>query len=168
MVASEMEPQGKGGLQLAFEQLKAKLRKGRTFDAARKKPIPAMPQWIGIVTSPDGAALHDMLTVLERRFASLRILICPAKVQGAGAAEDIADSIERLNRDYPDLDVLLVGRGGGSLEDLWAFNEEVVAPRDRRFARSRSFPASAMKRILRSPILSPTCARRRLRPPPNS
>ena len=127
MVVSTMEPQGKGGLQLAFEQLKAKLETEGLFDSARKKPIPALPQWIGIVTSPDGAALHDMLTVLDRRFAGLRILICPTRVQGEGAAQEIADALQYLNRDYPRLDVLLVGRGGGSLEDLWAFNEEVVA-----------------------------------------
>ena len=127
MVATTMEPQGKGSLQLAFEQLKAKLEKEGLFDPARKRPIPKLPRWIGIVTSPDGAALHDMLTVLERRFANVRILICPARVQGEGSAADIAASIDRLNDRYPDLDVLLVGRGGGSLEDLWAFNEEVVA-----------------------------------------
>ncbi len=127
MIAVSMEPQGKGSLQLAFEQLKAKLEKEGLFDAARKKPIPALPQWIGIITSQDGAALHDMLTILNRRFANVRILICPAKVQGEGAGQDIADSIRRLNTDYPEIEVLLVGRGGGSLEDLWAFNEEVVA-----------------------------------------
>ena len=128
MVATTMEPQGKGGLQLAFEQLKAKLENEGLFDVGRKRPIPALPRWIGVITSPDGAALHDILTILDRRFANLRILICPARVQGQGSAEDIAHSIERLNADYPQLDVLLVGRGGGSLEDLWAFNEEVVAP----------------------------------------
>ena len=127
MVATTMEPQGKGGLQLAFEQLKAKLENEGLFDVGRKRPIPALPRWIGVITSPDGAALHDILTILDRRFANLRILICPARVQGQGSAEDIAHSIERLNADYPQLDVLLVGRGGGSLEDLWAFNEEVVA-----------------------------------------
>jgi len=127
LVANTMEPQGKGSLQQAYEQLKAKLEKEGLFAAEHKRSIPSLPQWIGIVTSPDGAALHDMLTVLERRFAGLRILICPSKVQGEGAAQDIADSIRRLNEHCPDLDVLLVGRGGGSMEDLWAFNEEVVA-----------------------------------------
>ena len=127
MVASQMEPQGKGSLQLAFEQLKEKLGKEGLFDPTRKKPLPVLPRSIGIVTSVDGAALHDMLTILERRHAGLRIVICPTKVQGAGSAEDIADSIRRLNRDHADLEVLLVGRGGGSLEDLWAFNEEAVA-----------------------------------------
>ncbi len=127
MVASGMEPQGKGSLQLAFEQLKTKLEKEGLFAAERKRPIPTLPQWIGIITSADGAALHDMLTILDRRFANVRLLICPTKVQGEGAARDIADSISRLNENYPELDVLLVGRGGGSLEDLWAFNEEAVA-----------------------------------------
>jgi exodeoxyribonuclease VII large subunit len=127
MVSTHFQPQGKGDLQLAFEQLKAKLQKEGLFDPARKKPIPAIPQWIGIITSIDGAALHDMLNILGRRFANLRILICSVKVQGDGAAEEIAGAIDLLNRDYPQLDALLVGRGGGSIEDLWAFNEEVVA-----------------------------------------
>jgi len=134
MVGSTMEPKGKGSRQLAFEQLKTKLEKEGLFDAARKKPIPALPQWIGLVTSLDGAALHDMLSVLDRRFANIRILIHPVKVQGEGAARDIAEAIQRLNTGYSGLDVLLVGRGGGSIEDLWAFNEEVVA---RAIAASR-------------------------------
>lgn len=127
LVGSTMEPRGKGALQLAFEQLKAKLQKEGLFESERKKPIPSLPQWIGIVTSVDGAALQDILSVLNRRFANLRTLICPVRVQGEGAAQEIADMIQLLNRDYPTLDVLLVGRGGGSLEDLWAFNEEIVA-----------------------------------------
>lgn len=134
MVASHLQPQGKGDLQVAFEQLKAKLQKEGLFDPSRKKPIPAIPHWIGIVTSIDGAALQDMLSILERRFANLRILVCPVKVQGEGAAQDIASAIALLNRDYGALDALLVGRGGGSIEDLWAFNEEVVA---RAIAASR-------------------------------
>ena len=127
MVGSAMEPKGKGSRQLAYEQLKAKLEKEGLFDPARKRPIPALPQWIGLVTSLDGAALHDMLSVLDRRFANLRILIYPVRVQGDGAAQEIAEAIRRLNTEYPSLDVLLVGRGGGSIEDLWAFNEEEVA-----------------------------------------
>jgi exodeoxyribonuclease VII large subunit len=127
IIVSQIEPKGKGGLQLAFEQLKAKLMKEGLFDEARKKPIPELPQWIAVITSPDGAALHDILNVLDRRTAGLRILICPVKVQGAGAAEEIAEAIGLLNRSFPELEVLMVGRGGGSLEDLWAFNEEVVA-----------------------------------------
>jgi exodeoxyribonuclease VII large subunit len=127
MVAVAMEPQGRGALQIAFEQLKTKLEKEGLFRTERKRPLPALPQWIGVVTSLDGAALHDILSVLNRRFAGLRILVAPVKVQGAGAAEEIAQAIERLNREFPDLEVLLIGRGGGSLEDLWAFNEETVA-----------------------------------------
>ena len=127
MVATSMEPQGKGGLQLAFEQLKAKLEKEGLFAQERKRPIPTLPQWIGIITSKDGAALHDMLTILERRHAGVRILICPTRMQGEAAAPDIVDSIARINRDYPEVEALLIGRGGGSLEDLWAFNEEAVA-----------------------------------------
>jgi len=134
MVLSEMEPKGKGGLQLAFEQLKAKLAKEGLFEDARKKPIPEHPQWVGVVTSADGAALHDILTVLRRRTAGLRILIAPARVQGMGAAQEIARAIAQLNDEYPELDVLVIGRGGGSLEDLWAFNEEPVA---RAIAASR-------------------------------
>lgn len=127
IVLSEMEPKGKGGLQLAFEQLKAKLAKEGLFEDSRKKPIPQHPNWIGVVTSPDGAALHDILTVLKRRTAGLRVLVAPAKVQGIGSALEIAHAIGRLNAEFPELDVLLIGRGGGSLEDLWAFNEEPVA-----------------------------------------
>lgn len=127
LVASAMEPQGKGGLQLAFEQLKAKLDKEGLFDPKRKKPIPALPQWVGVLTSLDGAALHDILSILDRRFSTLRILIAPVRVQGEGSAADIAKTIRYLNKEYPSIDVLLVGRGGGSIEDLWAFNEEIVA-----------------------------------------
>jgi exodeoxyribonuclease VII large subunit len=127
MVGNLMEPKGKGGLQLAFEQLKAKLEKEGLFDLARKRPLPALPRAVGIITSLDGAALHDMLTVLNRRFVNLRIVICPARVQGEGSGADVARAIEAINRHVPEIEVLLIGRGGGSIEDLWAFNEEVVA-----------------------------------------
>lgn len=126
MIAEYMEPKGIGALQLAFSQLKERLAKEGLFDEAHKKPIPVLPQRIGIVTSPTGAAIHDMLNVLNRRFTNLEILICPVKVQGEGAAAEIAQAIRDFNR-YREVDVLIVGRGGGSLEDLWAFNEEVVA-----------------------------------------
>ena len=96
------------------------------FDEARKKPLPLLPQKIGIVTSPTGAAIRDMLRVLARRNASLNVLIYPAKVQGDGAAREIADGIRYFNA-RPDIDVIIAGRGGGSIEDLWAFNEEIVA-----------------------------------------
>lgn len=126
-IASHLEPQGKGALQLAFEQLKAKLQAEGLFDASRKRAIPAFPQQVAVITSIDGAALHDIVTIVKRRGAALRVLIYPAKVQGDGAARDLAEAIGRLNRDYPDLDVILLGRGGGSIEDLWAFNEEALA-----------------------------------------
>ena len=134
IVASAMEPKGQGGLQLAFEQLKAKLQSEGLFDADRKKPLPNHPEWIGIVTSFDGAALHDMLHILNRRAAGLRVMVCPVRVQGEGAAGEIAEAIRYLNREHPALEALLVGRGGGSMEDLWAFNEEILA---RAIAASR-------------------------------
>lgn len=127
LIVSFIEPAGKGALQLAFEQLKAKLEKEGLFDQGRKRPIPSLPQKIGIVTSPTGAAIKDILTVINRRFANVEILLYPVHVQGEEAKGEIAAAIEYLNAEYPGLDVLLVGRGGGSIEDLWAFNEEIVA-----------------------------------------
>jgi len=121
-----LEPAGLGALQLAFEQLKARLAAEGLFDPARKKPLPLLPRTVGIVTSPAGAAIGDILRVLRRRFPNMNALLYPAKVQGEGAAQEIAAGIEYLNR-HALVDVLIVGRGGGSLEDLWAFNEEVVA-----------------------------------------
>ena len=127
LIVSLLEPAGKGALQLAFEQLKAKLEKEGLFDQDRKKQIPLLPQKIGIVTSPTGAAIKDILTVINRRFANVEILLYPVRVQGDEAKGEITEAIRCLNENYPELDVLLVGRGGGSYEDLWAFNEEVVA-----------------------------------------
>ena len=121
-----MEPRGVGALQLAFEQLKAKLEAEGLFDPARKRSLPRLPRKIGIITSPTGAVIRDMLTIIGRRFPGLAILIAPVQVQGETAAAEIAAAIGRLGR-RADLDVLIVARGGGSLEDLWAFNEEVVA-----------------------------------------
>jgi exodeoxyribonuclease VII large subunit len=126
LVAEYLEPQGIGGLQLAFIQLKERLAKEGLFSELHKKEIPKLPQKIGVVTSPTGAAIRDILTVLSRRFANVQILIAPVRVQGEGAADEIAMAIDDLNR-YGDIDVMIVGRGGGSLEDLWAFNEESVA-----------------------------------------
>jgi len=126
LYVEHMEPKGLGALQLAFEQLKARLAAEGLFDEARKRPIPRLPRRIGIVTSPSGAAIRDMLNIIDRRFANVEILIYPARVQGEGAAEEIVAGIAALNA-RGDLDVLIVGRGGGSIEDLWAFNEEVVA-----------------------------------------
>jgi exodeoxyribonuclease VII large subunit len=126
VIVEYMEPVGVGSLQMAFDQLKEKLRKEGLFDEAHKKPLPLLPRKVGIVTSPTGAAVRDMLRILKRRNASLNVLIYPAKVQGAGAAEEITAGILYLNgRD--DIDVVIIGRGGGSIEDLWAFNEEIVA-----------------------------------------
>lgn len=121
-----VEPKGIGALQLAFEQLKEKLQKEGLFDEKFKKKLPLMPKKIGIVTSPQGAAIIDIIRTLERRFARLHILIYPVKVQGEGAAEEIVEGIVYLGS-LPDLDVIIVGRGGGSIEDLWAFNDEKVA-----------------------------------------
>lgn len=121
-----IEPKGKGSLQLAFEQLKQKLQAEGLFDPARKRKLPLRPKKIGLVTSPTGAAIRDILTILKRRYARLHILIYPAKVQGEGAAQEIASGLDYLS-ERPDIDVIIVSRGGGSIEDLWAFNEETVA-----------------------------------------
>ncbi len=128
-----LEPAGLGALQLAFEQLKAKLAAEGLFDPARKKPLLVLPRTVGIVTSPSGAAIRDILRVLRRRFRNMNALLYPVKVQGEGAAEEIAAGIGYFNK-HALADVLIVGRGGGSLEDLWAFNEEPVA---RAFAASK-------------------------------
>ncbi len=121
-----LEPAGVGALQLAFEQLKQKLQAEGMFDGARKKPLPLLPHSIGVVTSPDGAAVRDILRVLKRRFPNMNVILYPAKVQGNEAAGEIVEGIEYFNR-HNLVDVLIVGRGGGSLEDLWPFNEETVA-----------------------------------------
>lgn len=126
LIVDYLEPKGLGALQLAFEQLKEKLAQEGLFDPAHKKPIPRLPQRIGIITSPTGAAIRDMLKIIERRYANIHILIYPVRVQGPGAAQEIAQAIKELN-EWPNIDVIIVGRGGGSLEDLWAFNEEIVA-----------------------------------------
>jgi len=126
LLVEVVEPKGKGALQLAFEQLKEKLRAEGLFDPAHKKKLPILPKKVGVVTSPRGAAIVDILRTIERRFARLHILIYPVRVQGEGAAEEIIEGISYLGR-YPGLDVIIVGRGGGSIEDLWAFNEEKVA-----------------------------------------
>jgi len=122
---SMVQEAGIGKLAEAFERLKKKLSAEGLFDAARKRPIPVYPERIGIVTSPTGAAIHDIVTVCRRRWQGLTLILRPAAVQGEGAAEDIAAGIRDFNA-YGQVDVLIVGRGGGSLEDLWAFNEEPV------------------------------------------
>jgi exodeoxyribonuclease VII large subunit len=121
-----MEPVGAGALQKAYEQLKSKLQREGLFDQARKRPLPSLPRHIAIVTSPTGAAIRDMLNVLGRRFKGARITLVPCKVQGDQAPSEIVNAIKLANR-LTDVDVMIVGRGGGSIEDLWAFNDEGVA-----------------------------------------
>lgn len=126
MIVEYMEPVGLGSLQLAFDQLKEKLRKEGLFEDLHKVPLPLLPRKVGIITSPTGAAIRDILRILKRRNASLDVLIYPARVQGTGAAEEVVAGIRYLNS-RRDIDVIIAGRGGGSIEDLWAFNEEIVA-----------------------------------------
>ena len=133
LIIEQIEPKGVGSLQLALEQLKAKLEKEGLFSREHKKPVPYLPSRIGVVTSLTGAAIKDMLKVLDRRFKDVHIVISPVRVQGEGAGDEIAAAIRDFN-DYnlsagrqEKVDVLIVGRGGGSIEDLWAFNEEAVA-----------------------------------------
>jgi exodeoxyribonuclease VII large subunit len=121
-----VQPRGIGALQLAFQQLKTKLEKEGLFDPSRKRPLPAMPRRIAIVTSPVGAALRDMLNIIHRRFPAVEVVVHPVRVQGEGAAVEIAAAIGDANR-MGRVDVIIVGRGGGSVEELWAFNEEIVA-----------------------------------------
>ncbi|MEG6522588.1 exodeoxyribonuclease VII large subunit [Desulfotomaculum sp. 1211_IL3151] len=126
LYAESMEPDGVGALYIALEQLKQKLAAQGLFDKERKKPIPRIPKVIGIVTSPTGAALQDMLNIMRRRWPKVQILLAPVLVQGEGAPASISRGIEQMNG-LGTVDVLIVGRGGGSLEELWAFNTEAVA-----------------------------------------
>lgn len=126
IIIDACEPKGVGALQLAFEQLKQKLAAEGLFDKAHKIPLPFLPRRVGVVTSPTGAAIRDICTVLRRRFPAIDIVLAPARVQGEGAAAEIARAIQFLDV-RGDVDVMIVGRGGGSIEDLWAFNEEIVA-----------------------------------------
>ncbi len=126
LIAEQLEPVGVGRLQLAFEQLRDKLQQEGLFSAARKRALPQYPLVIGVVTSPSGAAIQDILNILRRRSAGVSVLLRPVRVQGEGAAEEIAAAIAELNAEGSS-QVMIVGRGGGSREDLWAFNEEVVA-----------------------------------------
>jgi exodeoxyribonuclease VII large subunit len=121
-----MEPKGVGALQIAFDQLKEKLKKEGLFDPAHKRPLPFLPTTIGVVTSPTGAVIKDMINVIGRRFPNVALLINPVKVQGEGSSQEIATAIATLNR-ISGIDVIILARGGGSLEDLWSFNEEIVA-----------------------------------------
>ncbi|HBQ21744.1 MAG: hypothetical protein A2Z91_03225 [Deltaproteobacteria bacterium GWA2_38_16] len=126
LLVETIEPKGLGALQLRFEQLKEKLSKEGLFSPEHKKPLPYLPQKIALITSPTGAAIQDMLNILNRRFSNLEILLVPVSVQGDKAAPEITRAIELVNQ-MNEHDVIIVGRGGGSLEDLWAFNEEIVA-----------------------------------------
>ncbi len=127
LIVSWMEPRGLGALQLAFRQMQEKLQKEGLFSPEHKVPLPPFPARIGLVTSPTGAAVRDMINVIGRRWPLAQLYVYPCRVQGDAAAAEIAAGIARLNEKRPDLDLMIVGRGGGSLEDLWAFNEEVVA-----------------------------------------
>jgi len=164
LVAETMEPVGAGSLQLAFEQLKQRLKAEGLFDTARKRPLPAFPRTVGIVTSPTGAVIRDFLNIVARRHSGLNILILPVSVQGDQAPAEIDSAIAHLNASGL-VDVIVLARGGGSLEDLAAFNSERVA---RAIAASRlsSLP-SAMRPTSPSPTSQPTFAHLLLRPPQN-
>ena len=123
----DLDVQGEGSLKIAFENLRKKLEAEGLFDPAKKRPIPAFPKRIGVLTSPTGAAVHDVITTVKRRNPLVDVLVYPCLVQGDGAAANIADGLSEMNRLFPDLDVIIAGRGGGSAEDLWSFNEEIVA-----------------------------------------
>ncbi|MBT3515581.1 MAG: exodeoxyribonuclease VII large subunit [Nitrospina sp.] len=126
LIVERMEPKGLGALQKSFEKLKAGLMQEGLFNEENKKPIPPFPWRVGVVTSATGAAVRDIINIIQRRNPKVSVLVYPVKVQGEGAAKEIAEGIQQMNL-IKDLDVLIVGRGGGSIEDLWAFNEEVVA-----------------------------------------
>lgn len=124
--AQEILPDGIGQLYLAYEQLKKNLEQEGLFSPERKKPLPQYPQKIGVITSPTGAAIRDIITTIERRYPLVKLVVVPVLVQGTGAAQSIANAIKLINREA-DIDLIITGRGGGSIEELWAFNEEVVA-----------------------------------------
>lgn len=123
----DIEVTGQGDLSIAFEKLKAKLFAEGVFDARRKKPLPKFPRKIAIVTSGSGAAVEDMLKIITSRNDMVDVLVFPVLVQGKGAAQDISFAINEINKEFPDTDIIITGRGGGSIEELWAFNEEIVA-----------------------------------------
>ena len=138
LIVESLEEAGEGALRRRFDELKARLAAEGLFDAALKRPLPPLPRRIGVITSPTGAAIRDILQILARRFPAVAVLIYPVRVQGSGAAAEIAAAIELASR-RADADVLILARGGGSLEDLWAFNEEVVA----RAIRNSNIPVVA-------------------------
>jgi len=126
IIVEKVEPKGAGALQIAFEQLKEKLRKEGLFEESHKKQIPQLPQRVGVITSPTGAAIRDILNVAKRRFSNIEIILNPVRVQGDMAKEEISQALDLFNT-LGNVDLIILGRGGGSLEDLWAFNEEIVA-----------------------------------------
>ena len=126
LIIDSIEPKGVGALQLAYEQLREKLKREGLFDDSRKRPLPLLPKKMGLVTSPSGAAVRDMIHIILRRFPNMEILVFPVRVQGEGASLEISHAIMEFNASSA-VDVIITGRGGGTLEDLWAFNEEVVA-----------------------------------------
>ncbi|MFR2561610.1 MAG: exodeoxyribonuclease VII large subunit [Anaeromassilibacillus sp.] len=156
----DLQPDGVGALNLAFEQLKEKLGAEGLFRADRKKPLPPFPTRIGVITSPTGAAVHDIVTILARRWPLAEVIFCPVLVQGEGAAPQLIDALKRMNR-LRCADVIILGRGGGSLEDLWPFNEETLA---RAVAASKIPVISAVghETDLQSAISWRTCARQPL------
>jgi len=160
LIVTFIQPKGVGALQLAFLQLRDRLAKEGLFAPEHKQALPFLPERIGVVTSRSGAAIHDILTVIGRRFPPAHIVLAPVRVQGAGAAEEIAAAIDDFNR-WGQADVLIVGRGGGSLEDLWAFNEEAVA---RAIHRSRIPIISAVGHEIDVTIADHVAARRALTP----
>ncbi len=123
----DLDAKGEGSLKQAFENLKKKLAAEGLFDEAHKRPLPAFPRRIGVLTSPTGAAVHDIITTVKRRNPLVNVLVYPCLVQGPDAAKSIAEGLADLNRRFPELDLIIAGRGGGSAEDLWCFNEEIVA-----------------------------------------
>jgi exodeoxyribonuclease VII large subunit len=165
LVAETMEPVGAGSLQLAFEQLKERLKAEGLFDVERKRPLPMFPRTVGIVTSPTGAVIRDFLNIVSRRHSGLNVLLCPASVQGESAPAEIEAALAELN-DSNLADLIVLARGGGSLEDLAAFNSARVARLHR--ADSLWFPRWATKPTSPSPTSPPICARPRRRPRPSS
>ena len=164
LYAEQIKPAGVGELAIAFEQLKNRLAAEGLFDESRKRPLPPYPRKIGVVTSPTGAAIRDIIQILDRRAPDIEIVLCPARVQGEGAAAEIAAAIASLNQ-LDDIDVLIVGRGGGAPEDLWPFNDESVA----RAIYQRLSPSSlqsATRSTIPSPTTWPTAALQLPRPQP--
>ena len=160
LVVERLEPKGIGALELAFRQLREKLFRLGYFAAERKKPLPAFPRRVALVTSPSGAAVRDMLEILGRRWPAVEVWVCPVRVQGEGAGEEIAAAVRLLNQ-LKEVDVMIVGRGGGSLEDLWAFNEECLA---RAIVESRIPVVSAVGHEIDLTIADLVADRRALTP----